>query len=106
MFSTSSKRNFSILATFSLSSANAFNLDHSKILSRDKGLNDETESTLHILWQFNVPSKKIMIEIESPEILNNKNNNLNININIYPTSMTVGGALESHLALCNCLDGL
>ena len=39
MFSTLSKREIVILATFNLSSTNAFNLDWSKILSFGKGLN-------------------------------------------------------------------
>ena len=40
MFSIPSKRNFSILATFGLSSANAFILDQATILSFGKGLTD------------------------------------------------------------------
>ena len=46
MFSTLSKTNFQFSVTFSLSSANAFSLDQSKLLSRGKGVKEFNSLTI------------------------------------------------------------
>ena len=86
MFSTLPNLNFNISLTFILSSANAFNLDQSKILSFGKGINDlyvyksykfiNSISILHI-------DQYIKYEIVTNEILSryrqlSKMNNLNL----------------------------
>ena len=86
MFSTLPNLNFNISLTFILSSANAFNLDQSKILSFGKGINDlyvyksykfiNFISILHI-------DQYIKYEIVTNEILSRyhqllKMNNLNL----------------------------
>ena len=53
MFSTLSKREIIIFVTFNSSSANAFNLDQSKILSSGNGL-----TLYHTILMFNDPGKE------------------------------------------------
>ena len=61
MFSTLSETNFNFYVTFILSSAKAFNLDQSKILSFGKGL----KQTVHIIDV--ILNTKQVIKNSSPE---------------------------------------
>ena len=53
MFSTPPKTNFYFSVIFFLSSANAFNLDQSRILSFGKELSYSISFRVHISWQMN-----------------------------------------------------
>ena len=65
MFSTLSKEEIIILVTFNLSSANAFNLVLSKILSFGKGLIDYLDNIKEIPKSVSPRVKKLQEEIES-----------------------------------------
>ena len=67
MFSTLSKRNFSFSVTFILSSANAFNLDQSEILSFGKELNLHHTIPTFKTWQMALTLYRTILTFNNPK---------------------------------------